>query len=236
MRVASVFSSNSQREVKRVLPRMLNYSFNAVTNSASYCSGSKITAQWGPPCNKCTAQLRYMDASQMSHTYGGSSLLLLRGVSCSVCGMWFIRDALTHVYICTLAHSHTLIVVGMINHGIFGSFRGGSENLFQLQRHFFLLPFIRHYYYRIHFCLSPLYYVIASSSHHLISQRWRRSHSPHVDGVTNPTFPQSASLTESSGDHIKHFPCFTLLLLLRFVFSRRVWIIVDVLCDSSQDR
>lgn len=111
-----------------------------------------------------------------------------------VCGMWIIRerereaaelrrtDTCIHVHTCTLPHT---LFGGMINRGIFGSFRRGSENTFQLQKDFpfFILPVYSS-------GLIPAYCfftiaVLASSSHH---PRWRGSHRPHLDAVTNPTF------------------------------------------------
>lgn len=155
-------------------------------------------------------------------------------------------DALTHVHMHTYTLPHTLF--SSINHGIFGSFRGGSEKPFQLQKDFFFFPafsrwFIRHYYYRINPRLSLLHYcrlsVFLPPSH--LSKvffflRWWRSRISHVDTVANPEFPQSASITESSGDAIKHFPWFTLLSLLRFVVIHGVWINVDELYNFLWDR
>lgn len=82
-------------------------------------------------------------------------------------------DALTHVHMHTYTLPHTLF--SSINHGIFGSFRGGSEKPFQLQKDFFFssllspagsfviiitgLILVSHFFTIV---------VLASSSHHLI--------------------------------------------------------------------
>lgn len=85
-------------------------------------------------------------------------------------------DALTHVHMHTYTLPRTLF--SSINHGIFGSFRGGSEKPFQLQKDFFFssllspagsfviiitgLILVSHF-----FTIA----VLASSSHHLIFLR-----------------------------------------------------------------
>lgn len=128
-------------------------------------------------------------------------------------------DALTHVCICTLTHSHALFG-GMINRGISGSFRRGSEKPFQLQTDFLSLPMgsvvviITGFILVYHFFITA---AMASSSHFLMSLRWQRRCSSLVDTVTNPAFPQSA-LPESSVDPVKRFPRLTLLFAASLCF------------------
>lgn len=88
---------------------------------------------------------------RMHHKYftyvhmGECSLLLCGGVLRHVCGTWNIRDMATrlrhmytyaHLHTCTLPHA---LFGSMINHGIFGSFREGSEKPCQLQKDFSIL-------------------------------------------------------------------------------------------------
>lgn len=204
----------------------------------SYFSHPQITAQWlllslicKAQTNKYTAQLRYMDASQICHIHMGEAHCCCVVVSCSLCE-WDVdhhrRGYLTqtHWHMYTYAHLHTpthFYLVAWLITASLGVFRGDSGKPF---RKIFFFFSCRWFVIIIITGLMNVYLfftiaVLASSSH-LISLRWWRSRSPRVDTVTNPTFPQSASLTESPGDHIKHFPCFTLLLLLRFVFIRGV--------------
>lgn len=161
----------------------------------------------------------------MSHTYGWSSLLLRGGatpcvsVGCGSSETWLqSSDALTHVYAHLHTPTHFYLAAWWIVASL-GVLEEVQKNHFSFKDFFFPAGL----FIIVNTGLIPVYHffttaVLASSSHHLISLRWQRSRHPRVDTVTNPTFPQAASLSESSGDHIKRFPFFTLLLLLRFVF------------------
>lgn len=153
-----------------------------------------------------------------------------------------------HMYICTLTRSHALYLAALIMVSLEVS-EEVQRNHFSFKKIFFFFPafsrwFIRHYYYRINPRLSLLHYcrlsVFLPPSHlsevFFFFLRWWRSLISHVDTVANPEFPQSASITESSGDAIKYFPWFTLLSLLRFVVIHGVWINVDELYNFLWDR
>lgn len=142
----------------------------------------------------------YMNASQTCHTHMGEAhcccVVVSCGVCACVCGMWIIRerererrqnsDAQAHVYMCTLAHSHTLYSVAWLIAASLGVLEEVQKTHFNFKKIFlfFILPVYSS-------GLIPAYCfftiaVLASSSHH---PRWRGSHRPHLDAVTNPTFP-----------------------------------------------
>ena len=129
-----------------------------------------------------------MDASQVCHVHIGSSLLrggVIQSVCVCVCvracvrGMWIVRTR-THWHMYTYADLPTpthFLYGDMINRGIFGSSRAGSEKSFQLQTHFFFL--FLNWFTR----LIPVYRffttaVWASSSHHLIFSEVTRKSQP----------------------------------------------------------
>lgn len=141
---------------------------------ASFCSCSKSTAQWGlfvtyffifeAMSNKHAAT--WMHHKHVTYILGG---LTAAAWWCHAVCVWAVDDQrrgdrtqtpCIHMHTYTLLHT---LFGGMINHGIFGSLRRGSEKPFELQKDFFFFSsagFIRHYYYyyRINSCLSLLYY------------------------------------------------------------------------------
>lgn len=152
-----------------------------------------------------------------------------------------------HMYICTLTRSHALYLAALIMVSLEVS-EEVQRNHFSFKKIFFssLLSPAGSFVIIITGLILVSHFftiaVLASSSHHLIFLRsffflrWWRSLISHVDTVANPEFPQSASITESSGDAIKYFPWFTLLSLLRFVVIHGVWINVDELYNFLWDR
>lgn len=153
MRVVSSISSNSRQE--NVFLKMSSYSFNVVSSSASCCSCSKMTAQSGAFCDYFLSfiklwptNIQHNCATWMHHkylTYIWGKLTAAAWWCHAVCVMWIIRDVATElrradtcIHMHTYTLPHTLFGSG-INHSIFGSFRGGSEKPFQLQKDFFPL-------------------------------------------------------------------------------------------------
>lgn len=120
-----------------------------------------------------------MDASQIYHIHMGEVHCCCVAVSCDVCvgcgssETWRqSSDALTHVYICTLTHSHALFSAAWLITASLGVLEEVQKNHFSFKNIYiyFSCWFIRHYYYRINSCLSLLYYCCLSiflPPHHL---------------------------------------------------------------------
>ena len=157
------------------------------SDSASYCSCSQINCTVQFLSSIFTALTKTYSTTplhgcitSMSRTYGElTSAWWIYTLCVCVRGMWIVRTR-THWHMYTYADLHTptrFLYGGMINRGIFGSSRAGSEKSFQLQRHLFFL--FLNWFTR----LIPVYRffttaVWASSSHHLIFSEVTRKSQP----------------------------------------------------------
>lgn len=132
----------------------------------------------------------------MHHKYVTYIWGKLTAASCSVCvgcgssKTWRQNlDALTHVYICTLTHSHTFYLAAWLIMASLGVLEEVQRNHFSFKKIFiFSWWFIRHRYYKINSCLSLLYYCCLGVFLPL----------PHVSEVTKKSQPSCGYCNKSN--------------------------------------